>query len=363
MTDEGGARALLSWFARHRRPLPGRVDTGRPAPYAVLVSEIMCQQTRVETVIAYYERWMAALPDLAALAAADEDRVIALWAGLGYYRRARNLHLCAQQASARHGGIPADPAALAALAGVGPYTTGAIASLAFGLPAALVDGNVARVLARWFAIDVDVSAGAGRRLVWAHARELLTAPAAAADPGRWNEALMELGALICSPRRPDCGVCPVVGSCAAARQARQDALPVPRKRKAPARVLASYAVIRRGGDVLLGRRPAGGRWPGLREPPGWEGPGAAAALADFLAAHDLPADPAPQRLVHVLTHRRYEVTAHRIDAGPALDVAGSLGLQALGYTDVRWSPVASALGTGSGLSRLAQRVIGSVAAA
>lgn len=344
--------ALLGWFATHRRPLPWRVDDGRPDPYAVLVSEVMAQQTRVETVIGHFGRWMRELPDLAALANAEEQTVLNLWTGLGYYRRARNLHRCAQVAIDRHGGIPADILALRELPGIGPYTAGAIASIAFGLPCALVDGNVARVLARWHAIDTDVMTGPGKRRTWQLAEQWLDNPAVTADPGRWNEALMELGALVCTPRKPMCAVCPVAPTCLARKSGRTETLPVPRRRTKVIDVLASYALLSRGDALLLGRRSNKGRWPGLWEPPGFEGADGADRLTTWLAAEGLVACGPAKPMVHILSHRRYQALAHPVILG-----AKTPDLRALGYVEQRLVPADIALADDSGLSRLAQRLI------
>jgi A/G-specific adenine glycosylase len=202
---------LASWYRRTCRDLPWRRTRD---PYAIWVSETMLQQTRVETVLPYYERFLRELPDVASLAEAPEERVLALWSGLGYYRRARMLHAAAKKVAGEHAGrMPDDPAALRRLDGVGAYTAGAVASIAFGRRAALVDGNVARVLARLFAVEEDVKSAAGAARVWAIAERLVGA--VQEPPGEWNQALMELGATVCVPRAPLCAVCPVAPWCAA----------------------------------------------------------------------------------------------------------------------------------------------------
>src|SRR5215470_3894591 len=214
------ASALLRWFSMNARDLPWRRTRD---PYAIWVSEIMLQQTRVATVIPYWERWMARFPTVSALAEAPLDDVLAAWAGLGYYSRARNLHAGAQAVGTRFGGaLPSCAAELREVPGIGPYTAGAIASIAFGERAPLVDGNVARVLARVFAIEHDIKSTAGSKALWAAAGELMNALPTGAAPGDLNQGLMELGATICAATQPRCLVCPLARDCDAARTGRQD---------------------------------------------------------------------------------------------------------------------------------------------
>jgi A/G-specific adenine glycosylase len=240
---------LLSWFATARRDLPWRKEPRDP--YRVWVSEVMLQQTRVEVVVPYYRRFLRRFPTLRTLASAPLDDVLALWSGLGYYARARNLH---RAALACRGALPRTSAELRALPGFGPYTAAAVASLAFGEDVPLVDGNVARVLARAFAIRSDA-----RAMAWKIARDLLPPGRA----GQFNEALMELGATICTPRAPGCGRCPIRSSC----RGKDDPERFPVARKRPARPLLEWralALRRKDGAVLLARRPAtalfGGLW-------------------------------------------------------------------------------------------------------
>src|SRR5438477_1446956 len=201
------ARRLRAWFRRRARALPWRRTRD---PYAIWVSEIMLQQTRVQTVIPYWERWMSRFPTVAALAHAPLDDVLAAWAGLGYYSRARNLHAGAQTVASKFAGaLPARASELRAVPGIGPYTAGAIASIAFGEKAPLVDGNVARVLARVYGIAEDIKSSAGQRALWARAGELMAALPASAAPGDLNQGLMELGATICAPAAPRCLTCPL----------------------------------------------------------------------------------------------------------------------------------------------------------
>ncbi len=346
---------LLAWFGAHARAMPWRSLDAPADPYKVVVSELMLQQTRVDTVRDYFARWVARWPDWTALADAHLDDVLGQWTGLGYYNRARNLHRLAQTVARDHGGrLPADVAVLRALPGIGPYTAGAVASIAFAMPVSLVDGNVARVLARWTALRDDPTAGAGKQAVWRLAELELTAlgPARVA-PGHWNQALMELGATVCTPRAPACGSCPVTAACPARALGLQAAIP-PVKVRAPVVVVAaSYAVVRdRAGRVLLGQRPARGRWAGLWEPPGAEGSQAGTALRQWADRNGIALGPPLPQLVHVLTHRRYEATPL-----PARSALAAIEVTSLGYVSARWVTVDQALAATGGLSRLGQRLL------
>jgi A/G-specific adenine glycosylase len=244
--------ALLGHYDRTARELPWRRDTD---PYRVLVSEIMLQQTRVETVREYYERWLVRFPRLEDLAAADEEDVLKAWEGLGYYRRARNLHTTAMIVCEDHGGmLPSDSVGLRALPGIGEYTSGAVSSIAFGERVPAVDGNVRRVLARFF----DV---AEPRASWL--RETADQLVDGSRPGDWNQALMELGATVCTPRKPACSSCPLSPWCQALAAGTQAERPAPaRARKVPRSVFV-LAVLHAGGRVLIAKRPAGGLLAGL----------------------------------------------------------------------------------------------------
>ncbi len=254
-------RALLGWFRRGHRDMPWRKTRD---PYAIWVSEIMLQQTRVETVRAYYTRWMARLPTVRALAEAPLDEVLSLWSGLGYYARARNLKAAAEVLLAEEGGeFPRDPGRIAALPGIGPYTTGAIASIAFDLPEPILDGNVARILSRIFLIDAPAEAARTRAELWSRARALVPTRGA----GDFNQAMMELGATVCTPRDPACLTCPVASQCRARAAGR--ALELPRRKlKRVTPTVEQLALLVKAADrVLLARRPARGLWGGLWEPP------------------------------------------------------------------------------------------------
>jgi A/G-specific adenine glycosylase len=223
----------------------------------------MLQQTRVETVLAYFARFMERFPSVRELASAREDAVLAVWSGLGYYRRARALHAAAKAIVARHGGeFPSDADAVRALPGVGPYTAGAVLSIAFDQPEALVDGNVVRVLSRWFAHDDDYEKA--QRWAWTIARELVPREGGA---GAWNQALMELGATVCTPREPRCSLCPVHELCEARKRGLERELPRAKKRNASVAVELEALVIARGSALLLEQRPSGGRMAGLWQVP------------------------------------------------------------------------------------------------
>ncbi len=255
--------ALLAWFDRH-----GRLDLPwkDPAtPYRVWVSEIMLQQTQVVTVIPYFQRFMARFPTLADLAAAPLDEVLALWSGLGYYARARNLHACARRVVAEHGGeLPRNLEALMALPGIGRSTAGAILAQAHGLPHPILDGNVKRVLARLHALSGWPGKAAVERHLWALA-ETYTPRERVAD---YTQAIMDLGATVCTRARPRCDVCPLAGGCAARRAGTPTAFPEARPRQRQPQRQARWLVVEDGdGRILLQRRPESGLWGGLWTPP------------------------------------------------------------------------------------------------
>lgn len=240
--------ALAAWFAQHARDLPWR---RKPEPYAVWVSEIMLQQTRVEAVRDKYTRFMRRFPTVKKLAAAPIEAVLEAWSGLGYYRRARLLHAAAKIAASE--GIPADEAALRQLPGIGRYTAGAVASIALGQRAPIVDGNIERVFARWHDIRGDIKSRSVQARLWSLA-DVWVADATH-DPSTLNQSLMELGALICKPKAPDCGRCPVAQTCRAAKRGNPEALPKRAKRK-PAKDVQYLAIAATdsGGRILLVRR-------------------------------------------------------------------------------------------------------------
>lgn len=252
---------LLDWYHESHRDLPWRRDHD---PYRVWVSEVMLQQTQVATVIPYYHRFLARFPTLTALASASIDDVLKLWEGLGYYARARNLHRAAQVVVNEHNGmVPRDPTTFASLPGVGTYMTAAVQSIAFGAPLAVVDGNVKRVVARLFAVSDSIDTRAGTRAVQQHADELLDR----SKPGTFNQALMELGALVCRPLNPSCDQCPVSRDCAALSRGVL-AFPVrDARREVPLQKIA-VGVVSNGNRVLITRRAEKGMLGGLWEFPG-----------------------------------------------------------------------------------------------
>ncbi len=264
---------LLAWIARSRRDLPWR---RRRDPYAVWVAEIMLQQTQVATVIPYFEHWLARFPDVTALAAAPLDDVLKAWEGLGYYARGRNLHRAAQEIVARHSGrIPADRAALLALPGIGRYTAGAILSLAFGQAEPVLDGNVKRVLCRLHDIAEDPKHPAVERKLWALAAELVET-ASDGLAGDLNEALMELGALICTPDAPDCSTCPLADCCLAHARGVEAERPVKiAKARTPHYDVTAAVIADAAGRYLIVQRPPTGLLGGL-----WGFPGSVAGECD-----------------------------------------------------------------------------------
>ena len=325
------ARRLLRWYDRHRRDLPWRLRPGGGAspppaldPYHVLVSEAMLQQTQVVTVVPYFNRFIARFPTLADLAEADGQEVLRLWQGLGYYSRARNLQAAARKILTEYGGRwPRDARELRQLPGVGRYTAGAVASIAFGRRSPIVDGNVARVLCRVDRIESDPRSPPTLERLWLRAEQILPRRRV----GDFNSALMELGATVCTPRGPQCLVCPVRAHCDAASAGVQDRIPAPRKAKATPLVRRVTFCIRRrdgsggrggnrGGDRwLIEQRPPRGRWAGM-----WQ-----FVTRPAERPTDLPVrttEPTALGVVaHGLTHRRYHFDAflcEALDEGPAI---------------------------------------------
>ncbi|MCU0842142.1 MAG: A/G-specific adenine glycosylase [Thiobacillaceae bacterium] len=323
------AARIVDWqgrCGRHGLPWQGGGD-----PYAIWVSEIMLQQTQVETVIPYYRRFLARFPDIAALAAAPPDEVLALWSGLGYYARGRNLHAAARLIVERHGGaFPRRHEDILALPGIGRSTAAAIAAFAYGERRAILDGNVKRVLARVFGVEGWPGERAVEDRLWALAEDLL--------PGRdlraYTQGLMDLGATVCTRSRPRCAACPLQTDCVASSQGRQAELPGPRPRKAlPSRATAMLVLLH-AGQVLLERRPPTGIWGGLWSLPEGavdEDPAAAAAR---LGCQVDSARPLPG-LTHAFTHFRLAISPWRLEVRrcPAAESPGRL-----------WLPLEEALG-------------------
>jgi A/G-specific adenine glycosylase len=294
---------LLAWYDLNRRDLPWRRTRD---PYAIWISEAMLQQTRVETVIPYWERFLERLPDVQALADAPEEEVYSLWAGLGYYSRARNLHAAARMVVDEfEGAVPDESDDLLRLPGVGRYTAGALASIAFDRPEPIVDGNVARVLSRQLGMRSDVSQPKTSARLWREAAALVEGP----RPGDLNQALMELGALVCTPKAPDCKTCPWTRSCDARRMGDAESLPIKKSKPKVKRVRAVAVLLERGARALAVRRESGGLLGGL-----WELPGAEVAhgekpleAAARVVREQLGSEPPgleeAGRVRHLFTHR------------------------------------------------------------
>ena len=295
-------RKLLAWYRQHARDLPWRENRD---PYRVWLSEIMLQQTQVATVIPYFRRFLAALPTIADLAAAREEEVLRLWEGLGYYRRARQLHAAAKQIVAEHGGeFPRDFEAIRALPGIGRYTAGAIASIAFDSPQPILEANTIRLFARLLGDRADVSRPAEQAKLWDFAAALLPSRG---SPGEINQALMELGSGICTPREPSCLLCPARELCPTAAANAWREIPAPKAPKQYEDRLEAAVVIRRRGKVLLRRCGADERWAGL-----WDFPRfAVAGDSESSASDELPA--AIERLTGLVAS--YERELARIKHG------------------------------------------------
>jgi A/G-specific adenine glycosylase len=316
-------RRLLAWWDAGHRDLPWRYPQHAADPYRVWLAEVMLQQTRVEAVIPYYRRFVARWPTLPALAAAGDAEVLAAWSGLGYYARCRHLLSAARAAQERHGGLPASVEALRALPGFGPYTAGAVASIAFAIPAAAVDGNVARVLARLFLLAGGPGTPKVKRRLEALAGWLVDP----VRPGDFNQALMDLGATTCLPRRPRCPSCPLAGSCAARRAGREADPPRWTARRRPRPVQVAVLRLERGGRLLLSRSPDGGLLGGMWGLPGVEVPTGAdpARVLERWGREELGAGLEVREelatVVRVLTHRRLEfrIFRGRLPRGRSLD--------------------------------------------
>lgn len=308
---------LLAWYDKHHRDLPWRTapaaarDGKRADPYHVWLSEIMLQQTTVEAVKPYFRAFLEKWPDAASLAAADAEDVLRAWAGLGYYSRARNLKKCADLVASRHGGrFPATQEGLRELPGIGDYTAAAIAAIAFGRPAAVVDGNVERVVTRLYAIGTPLP------LAKREIKEIVGGLVPAARPGDFAQAMMDLGATICSPRRPSCMLCPLNGDCAALRNGDPEQFPVKApKADKPQRYGAAFVAIRGDGTILLRKRAERGLLGGMSEVPttAWT------ARADGDTTTKAAPFPADWRnagsISHVFTHFSLELLVYRAEAG------------------------------------------------
>ena len=328
------APLLLPWFDIHRRDLPWRKDCDA---YRIWVSEVMLQQTTVATVVPYFTRFLAAFPSVSHLAASDEQHILKLWEGLGYYRRARHLHAAAKQLVADHGGtLPNDPAIWEELPGVGRYILGAVLSQAFDRKLPIVEANSLRVLARVFGYQGDPREGEGKAWVWATAETVLPETRC----GDFNQALMELGALVCTPTEPACGKCPLAACCVANRDSLQNIIPPKKKQPEITAVSEVGIVIRRGELVLLCKRPANaGRWQNM-----WEVPHAerqpdeeltAAARRVTRELTGLEVEPGAELLT--LTH---PVTRYRITLACVEATALHGDFQSGFYSEAKWLPPA-----------------------
>jgi len=309
------ATRVVAWQrAMGRRALPWQ---GTREPYRVWLSEIMLQQTQVATVVSYYQRFLDRFPDVAALARADLDEVMRLWAGLGYYARARNLHACAQRVVAEHGGeFPGSAKLLAQLPGIGRSTAAAIAAFCFDARAAILDGNVKRVLARHFGLEGFPGTAAVERELWARAEALL--PASTEMPA-YTQGLMDLGAMLCARSSPRCGECPVQSTCVASNAGRVDELPGARPRKETRQRSAQMLIVLRGDAVLVEQRPGAGIWGGLLALPQFDCLGQL-NLALRNLAPQARAQPMPRRR-HAFTHFTLEFTPHLARIDPPLTAA------------------------------------------
>ena len=333
------AADLLRWYDRHRRRLPWRAAAGeRPDPYRVWLSEIMLQQTTVTTVGPYFERFLARWPEVRTLAAAPLDDVLRVWSGLGYYARARNLHACAQAVVERHGGcFPTSEATLATLPGIGAYTAAAIAAIAFDVRAAAVDGNVERVVARLFAVEQELP---GAKSLIRGLTENLVPDTRAGD---FAQALMDLGATICTPKKPACALCPWLTPCAARRRGNPESFPVKApKREGRRRRGAAFVVWRADDFVLVRSRPPKGLLGGMTEVPttGWthdfdEGSALADAprfISPLAKGRQEKWRRIPGAVTHVFTHFRLELIVYL--AKVPIDAPAPLGARWVARADL-----------------------------
>ncbi|MBC7604665.1 MAG: A/G-specific adenine glycosylase [Ramlibacter sp.] len=323
----GFAGRVVRWQRSHgRHSLPWQQTRD---PYRVWLSEVMLQQTQVTTVLGYYARFLERFPDVAALAAADIDEVFALWSGLGYYSRARNMHRCAQEIMGKHGGaFPPSAALLETLPGIGRSTAAAIASFCFNERIAILDGNVKRVLARVLAFDADLASAANEKLLWMQAQAMV--PARKDDMPGYTQGLMDLGAAICLPRSPACLLCPVHSLCAAAAKSEQEKYPVKtRKLKRTAQSLWLLQARSKAGQVWLEKRPPTGIWAGLYCLPVFDSRDALQAAVP-VANHAKLEDNPP--FLHVLTHK--DLHLHPVAATIAKH--SFAGTQGAWFADEEW---------------------------
>ncbi|CAM8629075.1 MutY A/G-specific DNA glycosylase [Comamonadaceae bacterium] len=340
MAETSFATAVVRWQAQHgRNSLPWQ---NTQDPYRVWLSEIMLQQTQVATVIGYFDRFLARCPTVADLAVASSDEVMGLWSGLGYYSRARNLHRCAQLVMELHGGaFPRDAATLVTLPGIGRSTAAAIASLCFGERVAIMDANVKRVLTRVLGFDADLASATNERVLWDRATALLPTEAEVASEGprvmpRYTQGMMDLGASLCSPKKPSCLLCPVNSQCAAAKAGDAERYPVrTRKLKRSSQSLWLLWLQREDGAVWLSKRPTPGVWAGLQCFPLFENEDALRAALPPAFAADLRFLPV---VTHVLTHKDLFMHPAQVECARAATdlIANGLGDGAW-FTPAEWA--------------------------
>jgi len=343
------AHDLTKWFATAQRDLPWRLPENARDPYRVLVSEIMLQQTVVAAVVPYYERFLNRFPTLKHLAEAEVEEVLPLWAGLGYYARARNLHACARAVVERHGGeFPRELVEVLALPGIGRYTAGAVTSIAYDAPSPIVDANVARVFARIFCLEGDLKLPTNQKRLWAEAEQLISESSGHALPSQLNPGLMELGALVCVPREPRCHICPVEPFCCARKNGRENELPhaTPKPVEVPLHDVCAFLLREKDGgpQLLLRRRPdedgPQSWWRGMWELPRTTiaaGETAAEALQRLLQTElrlvpDRPFTfgPCLKTLRHSVTHHRITLDCHAVEG------VGEIAIRPDIATEVRW---------------------------
>jgi len=341
------AAQLLRWYDRH-----GRHDLlwqQTRTPYRVWLAEIMLQQTQVQTVLPYFQRFVAALPDLPALAAAPLDTVLALWSGLGYYSRARNLHRSARLCVSTHGGtLPRAFEALTALPGIGRSTAGAILAQAYALPFPILDGNVRRVLCRFHGIDLWPGAAEAQRTLWAYAQQHLPSSRLA----DYTQAQMDLGATVCTRSKPRCGECPLRGQCMALREQRTGELPVRKPAKAiPQRRTHMLLAQDADGRVLLVRRPPAGVWPSLWSLPEAASPAHADAWLGRFSSRPPSASALGEPLLHTFSHFRLHITPLHYRPVQAKALVGD-------DPDCQWLPLANLaqVGLPAPVRRLIERI-------
>ena len=318
------ADSLLAWYDRHHRVLPWRIDPAMakagkmPDPYRIWLSEVMLQQTTVQAVKAYFEKFTTLWPTVSDLAAAPAEDVMKAWAGLGYYARARNLKTCAEAVARDHGGqFPDTVEGLRALPGIGDYTSAAVAAIAFNRPAAVMDGNVERVISRLYAIDAPLPGS--KPAMKARVVELTPMD----RPGDFAQGMMDLGATICTPRRPACALCPLNAACKALTAGDPELYPVKAAKKArPVRTGAAFVAINRHGEVLLRKRPASGLLGGMTEVPGSHWTARIDGATDTSAA-PFAANWQPRGVVtHIFTHFELRLSVYSADVDEVPDVHG-----------------------------------------